>query len=155
MRAFGGPFAGNLPGSDVDAVEDVHGGDPQDQRGQPLLVVVPGGFVPDLVRYGIGPVAESGDGFREGQGGAFGVVEVRGIPPSGKGEEPLVFLAVFSGLGRGAKADAAPVDLAGSQVNQVERALRYAPFLHGLVQRPDRGHRVGNDDAWALHAGLH
>jgi DNA-directed RNA polymerase specialized sigma24 family protein len=38
------------------------------------------------------------------------------------------------GIGRGAKADAASVDLAGSQVNQVERALRHATLLHSLVQ---------------------
>jgi RNA polymerase sigma-70 factor (ECF subfamily) len=150
-----GPLARDLPGGDVDAVEDVHGGDPQDQRGQLLLVVVPGGLVPDPVRYGVGPVAEPGDGFGERQGGAFGVAEVRGIPPGGQGEEPFVCLAVFPGLGRGAQAGAAPVDLAGSQVDQVERALWHAALLYGIVQRPDRGHRVGNDNARALHASLH
>src|SRR6185437_6622241 len=103
-RPLVGPLSGNLPGGDVDAVEDIHGGDP---------------------------------------------------PPGGQREEPLLSLAVFPGLDRGAQADAASVDLAGSQVNQIERARRHAALLYVLVQRPDRGHRVGNDDGRALHAGFH
>src|SRR5487761_1292906 len=82
LGPLGEPFARNLFGGHVDAVEDVHVGDPQDQRGKRLLVVVLDGFVPDLVRYGVG--------------------EVRGIPPGDQGEESLVRLATFSGFGRGA-----------------------------------------------------
>ena len=55
-------------------------------------------------------VNESGDdGFGEGQGGAFSVAEVRGIPPGRQGEEPFVCLAILPGSGRGVKADAASV----------------------------------------------
>jgi len=112
--------AGDLPGGDVDAVEDVHRGDPENQRGQGRLVVVAGRLVPYLVGYRVGPVAEPGDGLGEGQRGPFGVGEERRVPPGDQREQPLVGLAVFPGLGRGADADAAAVDLAGAQVDQVE-----------------------------------
>ena len=41
---------------------------------------MPGGFCPDLVRYRVRPV-EPGDGLGERQRGAFGIGEVRRIPP--------------------------------------------------------------------------
>jgi hypothetical protein len=49
-----------LPGGDVEAVEDVGRGDHEDQRREPVLVVVAGGLVPDLVGHGIGPVLRPG-----------------------------------------------------------------------------------------------
>jgi|HubBroStandDraft_6_1064221.scaffolds.fasta_scaffold3852190_1 hypothetical protein len=47
-------------------------------------------------------------------------------------------LAVFLGFGRGADAHAATIDLAGSQVHQVECPRWYAALFDGLVQCPDR-----------------
>jgi hypothetical protein len=40
-------------------------------------------------------------------------------------------------------------------VDEVERSLRHATLLHGLVQRSDRGHGVGDDHARILHSSLH
>jgi len=61
-RAYPGYLPGDLPGSDVDAVKDVHSGDPENQCGQGWLVVVTGRFVPYLVGHRVGPVAEPSDG---------------------------------------------------------------------------------------------
>jgi hypothetical protein len=62
--------ARHLPGGDVEPVEEVGRGNGEDEGGQPFLVVMPGGLVPDLVRDRIGSVAEPGDGFGQGERGA-------------------------------------------------------------------------------------
>ena len=91
------------------------------------LVVVPGGLVPDLVGYRVGPVGQPGDGLGERQRGAFGVGEVRRLPPGRYGEEPLVGFAGLPGAaGVHVDADAAAVDLAGAQVHELDRRLRQA-----------------------------
>ena len=56
---------------------------------------MPGGLVPDLVRYWVGPIAEPGDGFGKRQRRAFGVGEVGRIPPGRDCEEALVGLPCF------------------------------------------------------------
>src|SRR5439155_24752535 len=48
--------ARHLPRGDVDAVPCVDHGDREDEGREPLLVVVPGGLVPHLVRHRIRPV---------------------------------------------------------------------------------------------------
>jgi hypothetical protein len=73
------------------------------------------------------------DGLGEGQCGAFGVGEEGCVAPGDQGEQSLVGLAVFLGFGRGAGACAATVDLAGSQVNQVECPGWYAALFDGLA----------------------
>src|SRR5437764_11316883 len=62
-----------LPGGDVEAVEEVGRGDHEDQSRESLLVVVPGGLVPDRVWDRVGPVGKPGDGLGEREGGSFGV----------------------------------------------------------------------------------
>jgi hypothetical protein len=62
-----GPDASHLPDGGVEPVEDVGRGDSQQQHGQSFLVVVPGGLVPDLVRYWIRPVGQPGDSLGQGQ----------------------------------------------------------------------------------------
>jgi hypothetical protein len=113
---------GNLPGGDVDAVEDVHRGDPQDECGECLLVVVADCLVPDLIGYRIGSVAEPSDCFGEGQRRVLGVGEVGSVPQGDQGEQPLLSLALLAGLGCRANAHAATVDPAGSQVDEDEGA---------------------------------
>ena len=90
-------FARRLLDGDIDAVEEVGHGDHENDGGQPLLVIVPGGFLPDLVRNRVGPVGETGDGLGECEGGAFGVGEVGCVAPSCDCEEALVcFTCVFN-----------------------------------------------------------
>ncbi|HEY1824224.1 MAG TPA: hypothetical protein VGG83_30330, partial [Trebonia sp.] len=55
------------------AVEEVGEGDLQDQRGHPLLVVVPGRLVPDLVGDRVGAVGQPGRGLGQGKGGVWAV----------------------------------------------------------------------------------
>jgi hypothetical protein len=51
------PFrARHLPGGGVEAVEEVGRGDHEDQGCEPLLVVVPGGLVPDRVWDRVRPI---------------------------------------------------------------------------------------------------
>src|SRR5579863_3519077 len=114
MPATLSPGAGRLAGDAVEAVEDVGDGDLEDQGGQALLVVVPGGLVPDLVRYRVGAVGQAGGGLGEGEGGALGVGEVGGLAPGGDGGHALRGLGA---LGGARHAGAAGVDLADPQVD--------------------------------------
>lgn len=91
-------LAEDLFGGDVDAVEDVHHGNPENQCGQGWLVVVAGRLVPYLVGHRIGLVAEPGDGLGEGQCGAFGVDEQGCVPPGNQGEQTPC------GMGRSCRA---------------------------------------------------
>ena len=79
-----------LPGGDIEAVPDVDRADGDDQGRQRRLVVVAGGFIPEVVGYRIGPVAEPGRRLRQGQGRPLGVVEVGRVAPGGYGEDALV-----------------------------------------------------------------
>jgi hypothetical protein len=78
MVSYAGFFrrcARHLPGSNVEAVPDVDQGDLDDQGCKRRLVVVPGGLVPDVVRYRVRPITETGGGLGERQSGAFGVID--------------------------------------------------------------------------------
>jgi hypothetical protein len=68
----------------------------------------------------------------------------------------LVGLACLLGAA-GARVDAgaAAVDLAGAQVDELQRLLRHTAGVHGLVQVLDALHRVGKDHRRVLHSCLH
>jgi hypothetical protein len=81
-----------------------------------------GRLVPDLVRHRVGPVGEPGHGLGQGQRRPLGLVEVGRLPPGCDREQPLVGLALLLGVLRaGIDAEAAAVDLARPQVDEVER----------------------------------
>src|SRR5258708_15238093 len=106
-----------LPGGGVEAVEEVGRGDHEDQSRESLLVVVPGGLVPDRVWDRVGPVGKSGDGLGERDGGTFGVGEVGCLPPGRHGEETLVWFACLLGAACArVNAAATSMDLARAQV---------------------------------------
>src|SRR5579872_792357 len=82
----------------VEAVEEVGGGNHEEQGGETFLVIMAGGLVPDVVGDGVGAVGKAGDGLGEGEGGTFGVGEVGCFAPGGDGEETLVgFTGLFGG----------------------------------------------------------
>src|SRR5258706_16019357 len=97
-RRSAGDRARHLSGGDVEAVPDVDAGDGEYQGPERLLVVVPGDFVPDLVRHRVRPVAEPGGSLGERQCGAFFVREVGRLAPGRHGEEPLVCFACLLGV---------------------------------------------------------
>src|SRR5690242_10689701 len=122
----------HLPGGDVEAVEEVGHPDHEDQGRKSLLVVMPGGLVPDVVWDRVRPVGQSGDGLGECEGGSFGLCEVGRLSPGCHGEEALV---CFAGLLRTACArvntEATAIDLTRAQVNQLKRRLRHAALSRG------------------------
>jgi hypothetical protein len=75
------PFRSYLTRADVQAVEHIHRADGNDKAGERPFVVVPCGLVPDLVRYGVRPIAQSRYRLGEREGGAFSVGEVWRMPP--------------------------------------------------------------------------
>jgi hypothetical protein len=97
---------------------------------------VTGRFVPDRVGHGIGAVGHAPHAFGQGQRRALGIGEVRRVAPCGHGEQALVGLAGALHHARvHVAADAAAVDLAGAQVDQVARPGRQAAVLDGIAQR--------------------
>lgn len=70
-----GDRARHLLGGGVEAVEEIGRGDRRDTGGQSLLVVVPGGLVPDRVEDRVGPIGETGGSLNERQGSPFGIAE--------------------------------------------------------------------------------
>jgi len=126
-------LASHLPGGDVEAVPDVDAGDGEDQGRQCLLVVVPGGFVPDLIGYRSALSLMRVTASVQRQRRTLGIGEVGRIPPGRHCEEPLVCFAEFP---RNAKVldgtDAAPIDLACAQIDQFERLRRQAGLVKGL-----------------------
>ena len=82
------------------------------------------GLVPDLVRYRVGTVGETGGGLGQRQRGALGVAEIRRLAPRRDQEDALAALAgVLELAGVDVHAHAAAVDLARAQAHQVERGL--------------------------------
>jgi hypothetical protein len=81
------------PCADVEAIPDVNPPDRKKQSCQLLLVVMPGGLLPDFVGDRIRAVAEPRHSFREGQGRTFGICKVRRITPDGHGEPALIRFA--------------------------------------------------------------
>jgi hypothetical protein len=114
--------ARHLPDGGVETVEEVGRGDHQDQCRESLLVVVPGGLVPDWVWDRVGLVGKAGDGLGERECGTFGVGEVGCLPPCCHGEEALVCLArLFGAACARVHAEATAIDLARAQVDQLKR----------------------------------
>src|SRR5580658_9585356 len=150
------PCTGYLPGGGVEPVEDVGRGDRQQQCGESFLVVVPGGLVPDFVRYRVGAVGQPGDGLGQGQRRALGVGEIRRVPPGGYRGYPVLALARLPGpCSAGLNARAAAVDLAGPQVNQCQRLLRHAFVVKTGAQRLDGLHSLRDDHGRILCPCLH
>ena len=86
-----------------------------------LLVVVVGGLVPDRVGHGVGAVGEAGRRLGQRQRGALGVGEVRRLPPRDDGAHSRSSSRPpWRGAGAHVDADAAAVDLAGPQVDELE-----------------------------------
>jgi hypothetical protein len=108
----------HLPGGDIEAVEEVGGADHEDQGRESLLVVVPGGLLPDLVWDRVGLVSKPGNGKGSREGGTFGVGEVGCLPPGGHGEEALVCFACPLGAACARiNAQATAIKLARAQVD--------------------------------------
>ena len=128
-------FARRLLDGDIDAIEEVGHGDHENDGGQPLLVVVPDGFLPDLVRNRVGPVGKTGDGLGECEGGAFGVGEVGGFPPGRYSEEALVGFASLFGAARARiNTEAAAIDLTRAQVDKLKCFPRHSALVDSLEQ---------------------
>src|SRR4051794_15419722 len=77
------PLAGDLPGGDVEPVPGVDRRYREHDGGQLVLVVVASGFVPDLVRNGVGAVGEAGHCPRQRGAGGGGGGDSRPLPPGG------------------------------------------------------------------------
>jgi hypothetical protein len=94
-----------------------------------------GGRGVHVVRHRIGPVGDPGEGLGQGERGALGVGEERRVAPSRHGVDPFVALTGLAQVARvHVDAHAAPVDLAGAQVRQLESRERDAGVLHGGAQ---------------------
>src|SRR6185295_5819243 len=156
LRHGGRYLSRHLPRGDVEPVPDVDGGDSDQQRRETGLVVMTRGLVPNLIRDWIVAIAEPRHGLGERERGAFGVGEVRRVPPGRDCKEPVVG---FTGLLEHARvhvdAQTAAIDLAGAQLHQPERARRHAALLRGRVQRIHGLHRRGKDHDGMLHSWLH
>jgi len=127
--------AGRLLDGGVEPIEEAGRGDHEDDGCEPLLVVMAGGLVPDLVRHRICAVAEPGGGLGQRQRGPLGVGKVRRLPPGRYRPEPLVGLTrLLCGACARVHACAAAVDLARPQVDQLKRLRRHAARARGLVQ---------------------
>ncbi len=148
--------ARHLSGGGVEAVEEVGRGDHDDQGREPLLVVVPGGLVPDLVGDRVGPVGEPGSSLGEREGGTFGVGEVGCLPPGRHGEEALFCFACLPGATCArVNAGATAIDLARAQVDKLKRRRRHAALSRGLEQGLYSIHGVRKDHCWVAHSCLH
>src|SRR5207249_2860099 len=150
------PRAGHLPGRDVEPVPNIDIGDRNNQRCKRGLVVVPSGFIPNLVRQGIGAIAEARQGLRERQRGAFSVAEVWSIAPGGHCEEALIRLAVFLELpGMHVHTYAAAIDLARAQFDKAQRPRGNAALFRRLLQTMQSVHGLRNHQRYVFHTGLH
>src|SRR4029077_520671 len=89
------------------------------------------GLVPYSLRYWIGPVAKPRNCFCKRQRGAFGLGKIRRFPPGSYSEETVVCLAGLLKLsGAHIHTEATAIDLAGAQVNEIERALGHTTLSH-------------------------
>src|SRR5260370_22347969 len=147
MRTFTLPFrrARHLPGGSVEAVEEIGCGDDKDQSREPLLVVVPASFVPDLVWDRVRTVGETGGGLGEREGSPFGVGEVGRLPPGRHSKESLVcFACLLRAACAVVKAEATAIDLARAQVDKLKRLFRHRAVSLGLAPRAYSVHRCVN-----------
>src|SRR5258708_16383645 len=145
-----------LVGGGVEAVEGVGRCDHEDQSREALLIVVPGGLVPDRGWDRVGPVGKPGDGLGEREGGTFGVGEVGCLPPGRHGEETLVCFACLLGAACAeVDAEATAIDLARAQVDKLKHSLRHAALSRGLEQGLYGIRGVRKDRCWVAHSYLH
>ncbi len=119
-----------------------------------LFVIVSGGLGPDVVGHTVAPLADPRHRLGERQGGALGLAEMRHVAPGGDGVEPRIGLLLLH-RERGLDADAAAVDLAGAQIDEVDRRRRQAGLLHRLPQGRQRLQGFGQHQRRVLHSGLH
>src|SRR5262249_2900716 len=139
-----------------ETVEDVSGGDREDQRRKRLLIVVAGSFVSNLIGHPGRPVAKPRDGPGGRPRGPLRVGGKRGIPPSPPGKEALVGFACLFGVARArVNACAAAIDLARTQMNESKRLRRHAAFLGGGMQGLYGLHGVWNYHRGVFHSCLH
>jgi hypothetical protein len=110
---------------------------------------------PHLVRDGVRPVSQSGQLFREFERRALGLRELRRVAPGGHRDQAVVKAPVLVGVSdRPFDAGAAPVDLAGAHVREIERARRKAALLDGHQQLLNAFPRAGNRGRRVGHPGL-
>ena len=126
----------DLPRGDVETIPGVDRGDREHERGELRVVVVARGVVPHVVRNGVRAVGETSGRLGERQSGPLGLGEVRDIAPGGDRVDALVGLARMLELaGVNVDADAATVDLARAQLDEIQRRLGDVGLL-GRVADP-------------------
>ena len=124
------PCTGRLPDGDVEAVPNVDVGDRDEQGCECPLIVVLRGCLPDLVGYGVRPVADVRNRLGERQGSAFFIGEAGVIPPGGNSENAIVrFACLFQIAAMHVNADTTAIDMAGAQLNQLERPGGHSALL--------------------------
>src|SRR5579859_604469 len=149
-------LARHLPGRGVEAIEEVGGGDHQDESCQALFIVVAGGLFPDLVGNGISLVSETRGGLSERERGAFSLCEVGRLPPGRYGEEPLICFTSFFGAARAiVDTVATAINLARAQMDQLKRFLWHSTLASGLEQGLDGLQDVRKDGRRIAHSCLH
>ena len=100
---------------------------------------MPGRLVPELVGDRVGPVAQPRDRLGERERSALSLAEIGRVPPGRHREEALVGLARLLRLARSAvDTEAAAVDLARTQVNQLERLGWNAALVGDAVEGLNR-----------------
>src|SRR6266545_1196256 len=127
------PVAADLPRGDVETIPRVDRGDREHERGELRVVVVARGVVPHLVRNGVRAVGETSSRLGERQSGTLGLGEVRDVSPGGDRVDALIgFAGVLELAGVNVDADAATVDLARAQLDEIQRRLADVGLLEGV-----------------------
>src|SRR4029453_15441457 len=89
------------------------------------------GLVPNFLWYWIRPVAKPRHRFGKRQRGAFGLAKIGRLAPRGYRKETIVCLARLLKLPRAhINAEATAIDLAGAQMDKIERALGHTAFSY-------------------------
>src|SRR6266404_9746564 len=128
------PLSAHLAGHGIETVPEVDEPDRHNERTEGGLVVVPCGFLPDLVGNRVGPVAEPCGGLTERERRAFRVGVVRSLPPGGDGKDALVRLSkLLEHAEVHVDAHAASIDLAGAHVDELERSEEHTSELQSLA----------------------
>src|SRR5262249_61262357 len=92
----------------------------------------------------------------ERQGGTFGVAEVGRLAPGRYREKALVTLAgLLCAACARINAEAAAIDLAGTQMDKLKHSLRHAALSGGLEQGQYAIHVVRTDRCWVAHSCFH
>ncbi len=150
------PRARHLLGGDVEAVKQVCGGDGQNQRRELRFVEVARDFVPNLVWQRFAVFREPSEGFGQSQSRPLRVGKEGRITPRRNGGEAFVgFSCLFEHQDAAENAAAAPVHLAGAQVNEFQGALGQITVFSGCAQRLQGGHGALNEGCRVGHSRLH